>query len=404
MMLPPDTKLLLDCLRNDPPDVKIRNLQVLKEKDWHVVLQQAMRYQMAPLLYSTLKNELPELEVPDEIFKQLKNAYYIAASRNMVLYRQLREILVEFNKNNIPVILLKGAHLAQFVYGNIALRLMSDIDLLAKKEDLGRASEVLINLGYKPSKDIGTSEVHVPPFRDKNKIKLELHFNIYSPPLTERLSVDDIWRRSNIVSLEGIDVSLLCPEDALIYICVHAAIDHGFDNGLKPFIDIKRIIEYYQGKLEWNKLLLIGRILRVSNCLYLMFASAKLFLGVSIPDYALNALRPADKNMINYAEELMFGKSSLINSHLSRLFGNEKLSVKMHYIIRRVFPRKETMICEGETSGSLFFYVQAYLTRFGYLFQQYGDKVFRALLKDQKIVNAIEHENKKNAVRDWLVS
>jgi hypothetical protein len=68
MILPPDTKLLLDCLRNEPPDVKIRNLQALKEGDWHVVLQQARRYQMAPLLYSTLKNELPELEVPDEIF------------------------------------------------------------------------------------------------------------------------------------------------------------------------------------------------------------------------------------------------------------------------------------------------------------------------------------------------
>jgi hypothetical protein len=66
----------------------------------------------------------------------------------MVLYRQLKEILIEFNKNNIPVILLKGAHLAQFVYGNIALRLMSDIDLLVKKEDLGCACAIIIKYGY----------------------------------------------------------------------------------------------------------------------------------------------------------------------------------------------------------------------------------------------------------------
>jgi hypothetical protein len=65
----------------------------------------------------------------------------------------------------------------------------------------------------------------------------------------------------------------------------------------------------------------------------------------------------------------------------------------MHYLIRRAFPRKETMICEGNTPGSLLFYGRAYLTRFGYLFRQCGHKVFRALLKDQKVMNAIEREN-----------
>jgi hypothetical protein len=56
-----------------------------------------------------------------------------SALRNMRRCHELSKVLRILQNDGIPVIVLKGAALAEVVYGNIALRSMSDVDLLVKK-------------------------------------------------------------------------------------------------------------------------------------------------------------------------------------------------------------------------------------------------------------------------------
>ena len=56
--------------------------------------------------------------------------YLASAHRNLRLFGELRQILRAFNAAGLSVIPLKGACLAEMIYGNIALRPMVDVDLL----------------------------------------------------------------------------------------------------------------------------------------------------------------------------------------------------------------------------------------------------------------------------------
>jgi hypothetical protein len=109
--------------------------------------------------------------------------------------------------------------------------------------------------------------------------------------------IDDLWKRSHSVLLDGIHTNLLCPEDLLIHTCIHTSIDHGLNNGIKPFIDIACILEHYENTMDWNQLMTIIRELHVTNCIYLMLNSTKKLLGATILEHILYVLQPTDKSL-----------------------------------------------------------------------------------------------------------
>jgi hypothetical protein len=402
----PSPDLLLLCLRNDSPDVKIQNLQALQEEDWQNILQESLRYKTTPLLHHTLKPLLPVLNVPADIKKQMQETYYRAAVRNMKVYQQLSRLASEFNKNNIAVILLKGAHLAEFVYGNLALRPMGDIDLLAKKEDLLKVSRLLMDQGYASQiEDVGSSEHHLAPFIKKNRLRIEVHFNIYKPPFSERFVLEDLWTRSQTHLLHGIEMRTLSPEDLLLHLCVHTALVHGFNNGIMPFIDIFRTVEHYKPNLDWNGLVDKSRQMGLNKCLYLMLTLTDKLMGLAVPKNLWLEIKPADdEDKLRLAEELLSGKSTPITPGIAKLFSDEKWSHKLNHLKRRAFPTGESMIYEKPGDGHLLSHHSVYLSRIRSITKRHGKYVFRVLLRDKEITAAVAYENRRNTMREWLMS
>jgi len=80
--------------------------------------------------------------------EQLKQSYLRNSLRNTKIYYELTKIINNANDNNIPIIVLKGAALAGSLYPSIALRLMQDIDLFVKIEDIPKIDDLLIQLGW----------------------------------------------------------------------------------------------------------------------------------------------------------------------------------------------------------------------------------------------------------------
>ena len=89
--------------------------------------------------------------VPADALKTLADAYFSAAVMNTGLYNQLGTLFLALRDRSISAIALKGAHLAELVYTNIALRPMSDADILIHLEDLDAVICCLEELGYKRS-------------------------------------------------------------------------------------------------------------------------------------------------------------------------------------------------------------------------------------------------------------
>jgi len=138
MNLSDEHLLQIHCLPNVSNEYSLEKVKTLlkHDLDWDEVLKSADWHGIEPLLYHNLKN-IPESEyIPKEIMSKLNKSFYQTTASNMAIYDELNLVLEEFQKRDIPAIVIKGAALAKTVYGNIGLRPMIDIDLLVKKDGL----------------------------------------------------------------------------------------------------------------------------------------------------------------------------------------------------------------------------------------------------------------------------
>src|SRR4029077_8591239 len=101
--------------------------------DWDRVAEIAWQHRVAPLLYRALRDD-GQLGVPKPVLERLERAYLATAARNSLLFRALRDILEALRAADVPVIVLKGAVLAETAYRERALRPMNDIDLLVREQ------------------------------------------------------------------------------------------------------------------------------------------------------------------------------------------------------------------------------------------------------------------------------
>ena len=169
-------RFILACLRFNKTQADFDEIRALASEglDWNYLYKTASNNGIRPILYKFFKNNDLQEIIPSDFYQQLKDTYYYNLARNTKLFEALKEILHEFNKHNIDVILLKGAYLAPFVYKDIGLREMSDLDLLVRKEQLHEAVDIVKGLGYTQ-----------PPFMSKWHEKHHFELNKHWPALTK---------------------------------------------------------------------------------------------------------------------------------------------------------------------------------------------------------------------------
>jgi hypothetical protein len=219
--------LLLDCLgRKSSAEVADR-LCGASNEEWRQLLELAWQNGLGPLFYYRLKFLLYDNIIPPEITKQLRHIYIENTARNTLFYHELSNILEAFNKVNIPVILLKGAYLAEKIYEDIGLRPMLDIDLLLRKKDLAKGKEVLINLGYSQVKqidiEIESARRHHISRLIKGCLPIELHWHIFHPRYPFSVDIDQIWERAVKQKIADKKLLVLSLEDLLLHPYVDAA-------------------------------------------------------------------------------------------------------------------------------------------------------------------------------------
>jgi len=107
--------------------------------DWDTVRAAAETHDLGALVYVRVKQH--NVTLPPVVGDVLRASYVAGAARNMRLFDALGTILRSCETAGTPVIPLKGACLAERIYGDIALRPMADLDLLVKPADLPSAIE-----------------------------------------------------------------------------------------------------------------------------------------------------------------------------------------------------------------------------------------------------------------------
>jgi hypothetical protein len=388
-----------------PDEVGDARLETLSSSDWDVLIEESGRYGVAPLLYHRLRTFHSEIPIPAKVMARLRQAYLQCSGRNMQLYHELGKLLGMLQHDNISVIALKGAHLATAVYRNIALRPMGDIDLLVKQTDLLRVHEILVEQGYIASKEeIGLAQDHLPAYRKKGSVTVEIHFHIVGPPFSLRVDVEKLWVRAQMSSIQGIEVLTFCPEDLLLHLCMHASFHHAFDNGIGPLFDISHTIEHYAEELEWEQLLDRSREWGVSKCVYVSLFLAKRFAGACIPGQIMKDLDVYNDSFhaTARAEELIFSKARSIAPNVAKLFNNDRLLNRWIHFIRCAFPPRNTLANMQPLARNPLSVCFLYFFRIKGLLKRHRQTVWRLFLRDREMSTFAIFTNKGNTLKDWL--
>ncbi len=252
-----DEAYLLSFLRQGGEQQALSLASQLTPEDWQAAAQQAARHELSAYFFQRLRELGVDDRLPQALHERLSSAYHHNAGRNILLARELGDLLAACEQAGIQVIPLKGAYLAEAVYGNLAGRRMHDLDLLIPLADLPRAAQLLDGLGYHPERPYRLDEElaiqqHLPPYSRPGGPLVELHGALLPPGTPFTLHPEGLWERSRPARLAGQTCRLPAPEDLLLHLIFHASYQHAFGLGLSPLLDISLVMVHFQAELDWQ--------------------------------------------------------------------------------------------------------------------------------------------------------
>lgn len=231
-----------------------------------------------------------------------KNDCLIPLSRNIILLNSAKAFIRELKSKTIEFAVLKGLYLAFSVYPDAGLRPMADLDLLVRRSDLDKISEILISLGYvelspAPQREYGCDAT----FYNRDKGYIDIHWDLCQYERFKKILniTDDFWQRTCEFSLDGTPARTLSIEDHILYISLHHALVHVF----KEVNGIYDLFYLIQGKiLDWENIIDKASDYGIRIPLYYSLLRASRITGLKLPDFVLPRLRPQvfKKALIEY--------------------------------------------------------------------------------------------------------
>jgi hypothetical protein len=345
--------------------------------DWKYISEQALREGVSAVLFHNIKSHHLEDLVPQDRCKDLSNQYFANLKRNLLIISALRDVLTAFHKVGISCIVLKGIALAERVYPNVAMRGMSDVDILVRKADLFKVDDHLSSLGYASRDSSVTRAVHNPvgylaslEYRRNDPSPLNLHIHWHpvnsSVPavmFAERIDVNWLWENAVTTTIADSPVLMLRPEHLIIYLCEHALrIGHSFDR-LILVCDIFYAVKVFEHVIDWDFVIEESRRFNLSRLVYHGLSIVRHHASPGIPDACIAKLRPPDISRgEKYFLKLQFSNRRIRgSSYFIYLAMNKGLFAKIGFIIRTFFPPVQILLQrqyrkESEFSGSLYFF------------------------------------------------
>jgi hypothetical protein len=226
--------------------------------------------------------------VPEHALAELKAATQRTATRNLFLTWQLLDLIDRFRTAGISVIAFKGPSLAAALYGDVALRPFDDLDLFVRKADVPGAQAVLLRHGFRalhPLTD-GQEARHLETdcercyVEDRHRVAVDLHWASTPGYFSIPFEPQKWWERSSVMTLGDREVSVLSPEDLLLYLCVHGA-KHSWQR-LLWVTDVAELVSFYPA-LCYDALFERAAAQHSTRMLFLGLALAKALLGLDLP-------------------------------------------------------------------------------------------------------------------------
>lgn len=391
MKLKTEDRLLIDLLKyqGDKSQADIGNYS---SDEWAQIIFAAQKHAVFPLLYSRLNDAQLSDNIPSESFKQIELLYHVILMNNTHALSRLKRLLCLLNKRNIPVTVLKGAHLAELIYENVGMRTFADIDLLFKKDDVGKAQECLEELGYSSKKD-----------RDK----FDIHW--YLEQFLE-IDMESVWKRTHKALIADEPVLVLSPEALIVHLCIHASFHHLYKFfALRTFFDIYEIIRCYKNQLNWEEIVICADEWGVKNSVFLTLLLTEEWVGIGVPDDVLKQLQPDefDFDKKSWAVGQIFDDcrpDPSLSPYFWQLWQPLSPMKKLALIKKLLLPSSEFISQKYPTISGTMKNRAFYLVRFKDHLVRYIGELLKIVFRDRESITRLKQKQTDYKMMAWLTA
>ena len=330
-----------------------QSLRGMSEAGWNDLLELADRHRVMASLNRRMQDPAVAELVPARVRHEIARRHSGARKASLGIRLQLPVILGAFSGKGIPVIALKGAHLAFQVYPDPIDRPMYDVDLLVRPADIQRVIELLGGMEYRPY-EFADKEfipdydayIHLAPFVRPSWPTIEIHRALDTDDDDVTLPLDDFWDRARAATFGDATALVLAPEDLLLHVCVHIAQQHRFRIGLRSLQDIPAMISHFGQAFSWRRFVDTSVASGAARGCYYALAVADELIGIDMPESVMAELRPDDAErdqvdlMAWYLMVSMKPQAPVGARELRRAAGPRAIATA---IARTVFPGAERM-------------------------------------------------------------
>lgn len=219
--------LLIECSKSFVEDSGLARIASLAAGpvDWDHLLDLAQEHGVAPLLNRRLQGIG---RIPSAWLSRLRLLCEGNAFVTLSMVAELFRVLRILQAGGIQAIPYKGPALAVQAYGDIGLRIFSDLDLVLRHRDVMRACNLLIDACYRPEFSMALAASGRIPGqyvfrREGSRIPIEIHTEKTLRYFPRRLDLDAMTQRIQGVSLGGQEMFTFAMEDLVVMLCVHGS-------------------------------------------------------------------------------------------------------------------------------------------------------------------------------------
>jgi hypothetical protein len=290
-----EVDLLLACCGDDSDGHRSSRIQQILQHgvDWERLVQLADHHGLTALLLRRLSEEA-DLQQTGGV-EGLRRQDKANAHRALWLTLELLNIYQHLQACGLEVLPYKGPVLAEFLYGNVALRQFSDLDLLVRSDELPLIKAALGELGYEPGLRLAQAaerdylksgyEYTFDGARGRNL--LEIKWQMLPRFYCVGFDVDKFFERASTVTVEGQKLRTLCDQDLMLVLCVHAA-KHAWKQ-ISWLCDIVQLAR--SRSIDWTALRAEADRLGIARIVSVTFLLAHKLLGAELPE----GIRPDTK-------------------------------------------------------------------------------------------------------------
>lgn len=285
---------LLMAIVRDATDPDVIRALADRIADWDEMIDLALRHCVLPMLFSRLAEMGPA--VPTDAAQRISREYDRIVVHNLANAAELVAVLRQFNREGMQAMPFKGVALAASAYGDLLNRQSGDLDVLVRKSDLPRATQMLAGRGYELETSILQDGAPVEPklheykFRrraDGRELELRWRLDLNWGRYSRDLGMEWVWPNHATTVLAGEEVPILNPEVSLLVLCMHGC--KHYWSRLIWVCDVDKVINA-SPELDWPLVLAEAKRQGLSRALGLGVMLSVRMIQTKVPQSVLDQI------------------------------------------------------------------------------------------------------------------